>query len=365
MSINSKEISIVVQGAIDNIETPKCIKSIRKHLPGAEIILSTWEGEDVSELDYDLLVINIDPGAFIYTTGRPVYNNLNRQLLSTQEGLKKATRKYVLKFRTDLILTNSKFLKYFDKYQERCDEYKLFERKVIISALYSRRFILKGSDEIKWDIPFHPSDFFLFGLNEDLKKYFLDTPLVSEPEYSNYFKDKPEIEKPFDVTLYQYPPEQYFAYSCFKRYFNDLTMNSMTDINENIIKQSEIAMVNNFIILEYKQHGIYLNKYDFSKQESNLDEKEYPGLYLNLTYLDDYKKYCARGFKIPLCCCWKRTLGIDNKLLNLNKHIKRFISPRSVMALFSELISIIVYSTAVCLSIICNSYRLFWRKDNN
>ena len=45
--INSKDISVVVQGAIDKENTPKCLESIRKYLPDAEIILSTWEGSEV------------------------------------------------------------------------------------------------------------------------------------------------------------------------------------------------------------------------------------------------------------------------------------------------------------------------------
>ena len=41
--IKSEDISVVVQGAIDKVNTPKCLESIRKVLPRAEIVLSTWE----------------------------------------------------------------------------------------------------------------------------------------------------------------------------------------------------------------------------------------------------------------------------------------------------------------------------------
>ena len=37
--MKSNDITVVVQGAIDRKLTPKCLKSIRKHLPDAEIIL--------------------------------------------------------------------------------------------------------------------------------------------------------------------------------------------------------------------------------------------------------------------------------------------------------------------------------------
>ena len=122
--ISSKDISIVIQGAINPTETPKCISSIRHNLPEAEIILSTWEGSDTSNLDYDKLVLNQDPGATSIT--KKIKNNMNRQLLSTQNGLKIAEKKYVLKLRSDLILSNTNFLKYFDKFQSRIEDYEPF-----------------------------------------------------------------------------------------------------------------------------------------------------------------------------------------------------------------------------------------------
>ena len=138
--ISPKDISVIVQGVINIKETPKCLKSIRKYLPDAEIILSTWEDSDISGLDYDIVVLNQDPGAIIIEefSHKVVYNNMNRQLLTTQEGLKKASRKYAMKLRSDLILTSDKFLKYFDEFQNRTDNYKLFERKIIVPALFTR-----------------------------------------------------------------------------------------------------------------------------------------------------------------------------------------------------------------------------------
>ena len=57
--INSIDISVVVQGAIDKENTPKCLKSIREFLPNAKIILSTWKNSNVENLDYDMLVEKI------------------------------------------------------------------------------------------------------------------------------------------------------------------------------------------------------------------------------------------------------------------------------------------------------------------
>ena len=115
--INSKDISVVVQGPIRTDITSKCIKSIRQFLPDSEIILSTWKNEDISQLDYDKLVLCDDPGATLLCVKhkKQIYNNMNRQLVTVKEGLKLANRKYVLKLRTDLILTNANFLDFWNK----------------------------------------------------------------------------------------------------------------------------------------------------------------------------------------------------------------------------------------------------------
>ena len=95
--IKSSEISVVVQGAVDKELTPKCLLSIRKYLPEAEIILSTWEGTDVSGLSYDKVLLNKDPGAFPYLRNSLKSNNLNRYLVSSRNGIQKASKKYILK----------------------------------------------------------------------------------------------------------------------------------------------------------------------------------------------------------------------------------------------------------------------------
>ena len=125
MGIKSKDISVVVQGAVDK-STKKCLNSIRKYLPQAEIILSTWEGSNLKGLKYDILVPNKDPGGVLICPKTKLYNNLNRQLLSTQNGLKKANRKYTIKFRTDFYLRGKEFLKYFDKFPIRNKQYSIY-----------------------------------------------------------------------------------------------------------------------------------------------------------------------------------------------------------------------------------------------
>ena len=142
--INTEDISVVVQGAVDQLTIRICLASIRKHLPGAEIILSTWEGTSIDGLDYDQVVLSKDPGGFDHNnTEYPTKNNFNRQVFSTIQGLLLSKRKYSVKMRTDFVLESSGFLKWFNKYPARNKQYSFFKHKVICCEIYSRnpRFV--------------------------------------------------------------------------------------------------------------------------------------------------------------------------------------------------------------------------------
>lgn len=319
--IKSKDISVVVQGPINRFETKKCLKSIRKYLPDSEIILSTWEDSDVKDLDYDVLIENKDPGTTQTGTHHnlPTYNNLNRQLLSTQEGLKKCSRKYVLKLRSDFILSSNKFLNYFDKFSNRNEKYVLFKNKIITSCLVSRFTIKHQNEQIP--IPFHISDWWFFGLKQDIETYFLGTPLVVEPEFSNYFSIKENFNKktPYNKVKFKFAPEQYFAYECFNRHF-DVHMEDASDVNTEIIEKSRKLIINNFIILEYNHSGIYTNKYSYSKNESFSGE-QYIGLYNFYRYELEYKKYCDKNYKTTANNSFLKNTKLGYATMRLQKHL--------------------------------------------
>ena len=106
--IGDDQVSIVVQGDI-RANTSRAIAALRNQMPGAEIILSTFkdqiahlESSNIS-LFVDKICASEDPGALPPTVRSPTAppNNINRMLVSTQAGLKLATRPYALKLRSD------------------------------------------------------------------------------------------------------------------------------------------------------------------------------------------------------------------------------------------------------------------------
>ena len=325
--IDFKDISIIVQGAIDLQETPKCLASIRKHLPCAEIILSTWENSETEGLDYDILVLNKDPGGVFLKEykSKTIFNNLNRQLLSTQEGLKKVTRKYTLKLRSDLIIDNINFLKNFEKYPKRIDEYKLLEHKILVPMLLTRFYY--NNDKNHSEMPFHISDWWFFGLTSDIKKYFENTALVEEPDFTNYFKKEENRAKcnPYGKIAHKFAPEQYFGLSAFSRAFDDIKMFDASDYSEELMEKFRKCLLNNFIVLDFKQSGIYLNKYTFSKNEKFIGD-QYIDLYNPYRFQKDYKEICDNDFIIT-----EKPILEDKKTyakMRIYKHVYRIIEPK-------------------------------------
>ena len=172
--IDNKHITVVIQGpviasndrAMDEGITQKAISSIRDHLPGSTIILSTWYGQPIEGLDIDELVLNDDPGGNIIeynTSGKPVFVNENRQIVSTKNGLHKVTTEYAIKLRSDNFLSSDNFKALLIKYKKRASQCELFEERVVINSMFTRE-VSRGFATV-----FHPSDFFYFGKTNDLR----------------------------------------------------------------------------------------------------------------------------------------------------------------------------------------------------
>lgn len=306
-NIDTKDISVVVQGAIDKEYTKKCLKSIRKYLPGSEIILSTWEGSNIDGLDYDILALNKDPGGKIFDFTKNVVNNTNRQLISTKNGLKKVNNKYTLKFRSDNILIDNKFLNYFNKFNFYNDMYKTFQSRVLVSCVYSREF----SEETKFPTPFHPSDFFIFGYSSDIKNYIYDTELLKDESLSN-FNCKYNNKLPYKNNTYQYTPEQYFCYSWIKRHFDDIVFDDWSDWNDRNIEQSNNILYNNFVFLDPYQSCFINYKHSWALELYH----SINGLITYKVFQKYYKKLCDNNYTIEI--------DLEDKINNLKFYQKLF-----------------------------------------
>jgi hypothetical protein len=178
-AIRLEQVSVVVQGLVDPEHTRLSVESVRRHLPGAEIIVSTWEGADVSMLPaVEDVVYSKDPGPQLMSNVRDdkpaVYNNVNRQIVSSAAGIALATRPMVLRIRSDLVLTGANgFLNAFGVFESFDPEFRFVQQRIIGNSSASR-----NPDLFRY--LFHPSDFFFFGTRSDIEDFFR-VPLYSKP----------------------------------------------------------------------------------------------------------------------------------------------------------------------------------------
>lgn len=277
--IKSEEISVVVQGNIDLKYIETCLTSIRHVLPKAELILSTWI-EDKKKLNSlnlncDKYVFSKDPGAELLNKESKSTNNINRQIISTQKGLAVATRKYILKYRSNMSLLSNNFLYFYEKHSENAD---FFKQKLLVVDYYTRnpRII---------NMPFHPSDWIIFGLSEDVKKYY-NISLQSKDEVL-WFKNHKNTSNLFKSVYALYSPEQYICISFLKKYIR-IKCKSYYDASEKNIEITEMFLAKNMIVIDSKKNGIIFLKYSPNRyfEKSTL-----------LTYNDWYflnKKYNER-----------------------------------------------------------------------
>jgi hypothetical protein len=266
-------ISVVIQGKAfgvpgepyDQQLTQQCIDSIRNLIPLAEIILSTWKGSFVDHFDVDKIILNDDPGAVTYSDLAPnFFNNNNRQIVSTYNGLKAATKKYAIKMRGDCKLMDTDFTDHL-KESPRSEKFKYFKQRIVIPTKYTR-----NPRRIAQLI--HPSDIFQVGLREDLLNLW-GIPLQPEPETT---RAVPAHKNIFNNALtggfhrMKFGAEQYNWYAFCKKQGLDLELKHYSHLPVSIIVDSEWSLINNFVIEDAYSLGVILPKRMYIATDKNL-----------------------------------------------------------------------------------------------
>lgn len=254
--INHKDITVVVQGPVQTFQdrpqesgiTKKCIESVRTHLPGSRIILSTWPSQDLSGLDYDELVISDDPGPnvrFLKSDGNPQYFNNNRQIVSTREGLKQVNTRYATKLRSDNFLTGNFFTELQQRYPERSKSHHFLNERVVVANVFTRQYA-KG-----FRVPFHLSDFFYFGLTEDLLALW-DLELFPDAR-------DPETDRE-DVLFQGFATDctQAFWIRALQKFDSSIHINNLLDNTPENLETSEKCFANNLVIASPAELGLGL-----------------------------------------------------------------------------------------------------------
>lgn len=330
--LNPADISVVVQGTNIKKQTRKCLRSIRKHLPGATIIFSTYENENTDDLDFDVLVRSKDPGAEKMTSKWA--NNTNRILATSNAGLACVKTKYVVRMRSDMIFANSKILHNISvQFPKRDKKYSVFKERVLFFSLFSRYQEVFHNSLIV-ERPFNISDWFCFGLTDDVRDYFA-CPQTVEPGFTHYFQGKNIFASVVGCATWQHPIEQFICMNFFSRYFPAAKMQNSFDYDDVKVELSRKLLANNIVSVDYKCIGVYIQK-DIYKRLSKTIHKDFlfgkysrygdlaswvHGIYTHRVFLSDYKKYCDPEYKVLA------TTVRTSILEHFYKHLYFFVRP--------------------------------------
>ncbi|MDN5100454.1 hypothetical protein O8C83_06420 [Aliarcobacter butzleri] len=293
------EISVIIQGPLDQ-KINFLIKSIIEKMSESEIIISTWENNiqfiENEYLDKVVIIESSDLKSVYIDPITTVEDNLHRQIHTTNIGLKKSTKKYSLKLRSDCSLINTNFLEISDISEEFSN---LLNKKITISSL---GFV----NPLK--IPFlgYWSDFFMFGETVDLIKYWtINIELNYKSSYLNLIKQKFYFNNS-GFLLARYGCEQQLSLNIANHLKFNIKLNSKDDFSFDSAYKFEKISYNIFNLINYNETGITLprrlEKGQFNKNFYTKKEFEELRKYIQseLCYKYRYEKLSKRKYYLTL-----------------------------------------------------------------
>lgn len=323
--INFSQITVVIQGPIfTNLsasyplgETVSVVESVRSFLPGAKIIISTWKGAGYDNLGADRCVYSDDPGALPYGPGDRLHN-VNRQITLMKAGLSAVDTKWVLKLRSDTLLTSDSITKYVDSFNARSPFCKIFENRIITMAPLTCNVRADMTAYNSYLFLFHVNEMIQFGLIGDMRKLW-DIPLMPDEDFSFFSLKNDSRGRPYGRACRRVP-EDYIWTTVLARDGIPIN-NSWDDVRPELVPVSELSIVNNFCLLDFDDMGIFITKYPDFSTNGGLNS----GFFNHREWIKLYQIYCDVSVEIP-----KRKIKANHVLAFLNPlFLFRYIKKRT------------------------------------
>lgn len=298
--IANEDITVVVQGPVQSLPdrdqeegiTGRCLTSVREHLPGSRIILSTWPAQNLSGLDYDELVINEDPGPNIVGYGvdaSPKKENYNRQIVSTCGGLRRVPTRYAMKLRSDNYLTSDRFKFLQQAYPKRCDEYRLLKERVVANNTFTRQYA-RGMRVV-----FHTCDFFYFGLAGDVIDLW-DIGLIDDFPYDPTKKNK--LQHPGAPRFAPDATQDLWIRFLNKHLDPPIRLRHMHDVSKNLLRISNVCYANNLVIGSPADIGLGLGR-GFTGTARAAKKSSVITYVSHREWQILYQRYCDPEYEVP------------------------------------------------------------------
>lgn len=244
------DISVVIQGPLYRHLAPErgveaCLASVRRNLPGAEIIVSTWAGEDIEGLDADLIVLSAKPEAMTDCAGNQI--NTNRMLVSTAAGIRRATRGHVLKLRADLLLTGDVLLR-LGRMEMQAPGPALFETPITLTNLFIR-------NPLRMPLLFHISDLLAFGRREDMLRFWDHPPF----DHSELFHTRPN-RNPFGGIMgysnLRLVPEQALMLATLRKQGIPTQLRHPCELRADHLRLWDQVLLRNFRVIDWREAAV-------------------------------------------------------------------------------------------------------------
>ncbi|AEG91966.1 WavE lipopolysaccharide synthesis family protein [Ramlibacter tataouinensis] len=259
--MKTSDITIVFQGSMkpyaqrDTVPFANALKLTRRSIPGARILLSTWEGADIpAGLPIDEVVLSKDPGplAPLKLTDQKA-NNINRQIVCTQAGLSAVKTPYAVKLRTDCYLEHASFIDFYET-QLRRDQRA---RRIVANSFFTLDMAVFER------IPYHVSDWFQFAATDVLQAYW-DVPLMSEAA-GRFYERRPHakgsnvFEKRFRA---EFAVEQHMGMH-YARRLGYAPPRYLNDTSDEVLRDYRRFLANEVLVLDPWQIGLVFPKYQW------------------------------------------------------------------------------------------------------
>lgn len=252
-SVSSRYISVILQGPLfrqsqSGDGAALAIESIKKYLPDAEIIVSTWRGEETDGLSgVSKFIISDLPDALVDSTGN--INNFNRQLTSTLKGLNEATRTYVLKMRADHRLEGTQLFTRPSRVNKQTT-HGLLSRKITVTNYFVR-------DPLKVPFLFHISDLIQFGTKADMVNLWTSSCPENASLLQNTEGDFPRIFGNFaGNSSFREAPEQTLMRLWLAREGLDVDLLFPCHTSFQLFGLWEKVLTANFSIIDFNASGV-------------------------------------------------------------------------------------------------------------
>ena len=216
------KIGILIQGSITEW-TPHIINEYKENFSEAEILLSTWDDEDIDNIECGIIQSEVPKKTF------PHESNVNFQIKGVKEGLKKMNADVVLKTKTNQFIHNRKI---FDIFERDCKESQIMTTEL---NSWNNTTFIDMFEKNSWnDRDYRITDFCQLAKKEVLEDYWYNMPyfdgtFATSPEVyltKNYVVNFKKDTRPWSDII-----NEYF---CLKDYFTDFDIEFEKFVNDEL-----------------------------------------------------------------------------------------------------------------------------------